>query len=155
MAPQSHDDNDGQTEINATVSVQKVLHALDMNATDGVDDLVIAIPQRDGVTADTRPAFTGSERYSNPSNAPVHITPESLVDDGWTRPPRRHQVDYKAIGVPEAVADRDAEDEQRIDEAYEVIWNDWRDDIHGMILDDHEFEAKDCNITLTGEVSDE
>jgi hypothetical protein len=154
MASKANTD-EGQTEINATVSVQKVVSALMINDTNGADDRVIAIPQRDGTTAKIRRAFRGSERYSNPESAPVHITPESLVDEGWTRPPRRDQVDYVAIDVPKVAHKRDEEDEQRIDEAHDVMIDVWRTDICGMIQDEHEYEAKGCSITLTGKVSDE
>jgi hypothetical protein len=143
------------TEIRATVPVEKVVSALRMNATDGVGERVIAIPQRDGTTAQIRRAFRGSERYSNPRGAPIHISPESLVDDGWTRPPRRGQVDHTAIGVPSVARKRDDEDEQRIDEAHDVMMDVWRSDVSGMIQDEHEYAYKGCRITLVGVDKDE
>lgn len=142
--------SDEQTAISATVPVDTVLFALTMNATNGADDRVIAVPQRDGARAKIRYSFSGSERYENPESAPVHIRPESLVEDSWTRPPRRGQIDCAAIDVPELPEDRDDEDEQRIDETHDVLMDDWRATVRGMIQDEHECEFKGCQITLVG-----
>lgn len=137
-----------------TVPVDNVVTALAYNATHGIDDRVIAVPQRNGATATIRRTFRGNERYSSPQSAPVHIKPESLVEDSWTRPPRRSQIDSVAIDVPELPKDRDEEDEQRIDEAHDVLMDDWRRDVRGMIQDEHEYESKGCQITLIGVTGD-
>lgn len=137
--------------ITATVSVEGVVSALKLNDTNGVDDRVIAVPQRDGAEASIRPAFTGTERYSNPESAPVHIPPESLVEDAWTRPPRRSHVDLGHMDVPELVEERSEADEERIDEALDVLMDNWKTDVRRMIERDHEFKAKDTEITLRGE----
>jgi len=151
--------NNGTTadeQIEASVSVDDVVFALEMNATHGADDRVIAVPQRDGATASIRRAFRGSERYSNPSAAPVHIRPEDLVEDAWTAPPTRGQTASNMhIDVPDERRDRTDEDEQRIDEAHEVILDDWEASVRGMIASEHEFTAKGVEVCLTGEESDE
>lgn len=147
--------SDQQTEIRATVPVDKVLFALKMNATNGANDRVIAVPQRDGARAKIRYSFSGSKRYENPESAPVHIRPESLVEDSWTRPPRRRDVDFLAIDVPKAERKRDEEDEQRIDEAHDSLMDYWRRDVRKMIQDRHECELKGCQITLVGVEGDE
>jgi hypothetical protein len=150
--------NNGTTadeQIEATVSVDDVVFALKMNATHGADDRVIAVPQRDGATASIRRAFRGSERYSNPESAPIHIRPEDLVEDGFTAPPTRHQVDTTHIDVPEYEHERTDEDEQRIDEAHEVLLDTWETDVRGMISTEHEFTAKGVEVCLTGEKGDE
>lgn len=139
------------TEMNATVFVDDVIFALKMNGTNGADDRVIAIPQYDGAEANVRRAFRGSERYDNPESAPVRIRPESLVEDAWTRAPRRHQVDCVAIGVPKLSEERTDEQEQEIDEAHDELVDVWETDVRRMIGRDHRFESKGNKITLTGE----
>lgn len=150
------EDIDAMTEeseldhIGATVDVDDVVFALKMNATNRSDDRVIAVPQRDGAQAKVRRAFRGSERYSNPSSAPVHIWPEALVEDAWNSPPRRVDVDTTYMPVPELAEDRDEDDEGLIDEAHDVLVDDWETDVRGMIKNTHEFQAKGCKIELTG-----
>jgi hypothetical protein len=144
-----------EKSITATVSTDSVVSALKLNATHGVDDRVIAVPQRDGAEAKIRRAFQGSERYSNPASAPIHIRPESLVDNPWTRPLGRGEVDCAAIGVPEERRNRDEEDEQRIDEAHDVLIDDWKKTVRSMIQNEHDFGFKNCQITLVGVEVDE
>jgi hypothetical protein len=151
----SESEPDTGKSITAIVGVDDVVFALKMNATIGADDRIIAIPQRDEATAQIRNGFTGSERYPNPESAPVHIRPESLVNDPWTQPPRRGQIDCVAIDVPEERRDRDDEDEQRIDEAHDVLMDDWEKFVRDLIQGEHEFEGKNCQITLVGVEGDE
>lgn len=150
MAPNETTTTDDSKQITATVAVDDVVFALQMNATHGADDRVIAVPQRDGAVASVRRAFSGSERYSDPQNAPVHIRPEALVEDGFERPPRRDQVDTAHMNVPELVEDRDEADEAAIDDAHDELTDVWEIDVRGMIGGDHEFEQKGCQITLIG-----
>ena len=153
---QIESDSDDVEQITVTVDVDDVIFALEMNATDGADDCVIAVPQRDGAEASIRRAFRGSERYSNPSQAPIHIRPEALVEDPFTRPPTRGQIDCWAIGVPELQRDRDEDDEAALDEAHEVLIDEWEDNIARMIAGEHSFDdVKGNDITLVGVESDD
>jgi hypothetical protein len=148
---------DEKAQIEATVDVADVLFALKMNATHGADDRVIAVPQRDGSEAKIRNAFRGSERYSNPESAPVHIKPEGLVEDGFKQPPERHQVREFVRDEFDAPANVDEWDDDLMaeyDNAHEQQMEVWETDVRGMIEAEHEFEGKGNKITLIG-VSDE
>jgi hypothetical protein len=143
-------------QIEATVAVDDVVFALKMNATDGADDRVIAVPQRDGAEASVRRAFRGSERYSNPSTAPVHIRPENLVEDAWMNPPERHEVDTTAIDVPALAEDRTEADEEQVDTAHLELIDHWEKDVRGMVSGSHEFELiEGVEITLVGVETDD
>ena len=148
---QNTDSDDAQNEIIVSISVDKVLKAIQLNATHGVDDRVIAVPQRDGSTASIRRAFRGSERYSNPESAPVHIYPQALVEDAWRQPPTRADVDTDMMDVPDDKGKWSDEDEAAVDEAYEVIVDVWEKDTRGMIEGEHSFTGKGNDITLVGE----
>jgi len=153
---QIESDSDDVAQITVTVDVDAVVFALKMNDTGGADDRVIAVPQNDGGEASIRRAFRGSERYSNPEQAPIHIRPEALVEDPFTRPPTRGQIDCSAIGIPELPRDRDEDDEAALDEAHEVLVDEWEVNIAGMIAGEHSFDGvKGNNLTLIGERGDE
>jgi hypothetical protein len=143
-------DDDAQTEITATISVDKVVQAIQLNHTNGADDRVIAVPQRDGVQASVRRAFRGSERYSNPSQAPVHIKPELMVPKTFRRPPTRADVDKEMLDVPSERSEWDAEDEAVFDDAYEAVIDVWETDVRNMIEGEHSFSGKGVDITLVG-----
>lgn len=148
--------DDETTVVQATIPVEKVVFALKMNATNGADDRTIAVPQRSNADAYIRRKFRGSERYSNPASAPIHIRPEALVDDGWERPPTRGEIDVTLLDVPTERRNRDEDDEAAIDEAHDVLVDNWERDVERMIAQEHEFgPVKDCTITLVGVEGDE
>lgn len=136
-------------EIEVTVDVDSVVKALELNATHGVDDRVIAVPQEDGAKAKIRRAFRGTERYSNPETAPVHVRPDYLVEDAFSQPPERRMT-ADAIDVPDIIENRDEADEELIDEQHEMAIKQWKCDVRRMIEGKHEFEAKGNKITLVG-----
>jgi len=140
--------DEAQKEITATVSVESVLKAIELNHTDGVDGRVIAVPQRDGSEASIRRAFRGSERYSNPSQAPVHIKPEALVEREFRRPPIRADVDKEMMDIPNEKSEWTDADEQAFEEAFEVHIEVWEKDVRGMIEGEHSFSGKGNDITL-------
>lgn len=161
MANQTNADN-ATEQYSATISIESVVKALELNATHGVDDRVIAVPRKTGGTAKVRRAFKGTERYANPQTAPVHIRPESLVDEGWERPPERHTVDLAAIDVPADESDRTDEDEDRIDEVYQnQVVEVWRTDVRGMVRGESTVELTDGMgqtaevVTIAGVEADE
>jgi len=136
----------------ATVSIDSVIKALRLNATYG-DERTIAVPRKTGGSASIRRDFRGSERYENPDSAPVHINPESLVEDEWERPPTRAQVDLHALDVPQESYERDEADESRIDEALEVLRETWETDVRGMVRGESTVELRDHNGTVTTHVT--
>ena len=147
--------DEAQNEITATVSVESVLKAIELNATDGVDDRVIAVPQRDGAEASIRRAFRGSERYSNPAQAPVHISPESLVEPEFRRPPIRADVDKRMMDIPNEKSEWTDEDEEAFEDAFEVLIDVWEKDVRGMIEGEHSFTGKGNDITLAAVVAED
>jgi len=147
--------DEAQTKITVTVDVDSVLKAIQLNHTDGVDDRVIAVPQKDGAEASIRRAFRGSERYSNPSQAPVHIKPEALVESEFRRPPIRGDVDKEMMDIPNEKSEWTDKDEQAFEEAFETHIDVWENDVRGMIEDEHSFSGKGNDITLVGKRSDE
>ena len=147
--------DEAQNEITATVSVESVLKAIELNATDGVDDRVIAVPQRDGAEASIRRAFRGSERYSNPEQAPVHISPESLVEPEFRRPPIRADVDKRMMDIPNEKSEWTDEDEEAFEDAFEVHIDVWEKDVRGMIEGEHSFSGKGNDITLVAVVEED
>jgi len=142
--------SDELTDVTATIAVEKVVKALKLNDTPDVDDRVIAVSQSEDATATIRTAFRGTERYSNPSAAPVHIRPEELVEDEFSHVPRRSQVDHVALDVPKRRAEWTEEDKEAVEEAHEVLLNVWETDVSGMIEGAHEVVDKGCQITLVG-----
>lgn len=136
-------------QINATISVDSVVKSIKLNNTDGVDDRVIAVP-RHGGTAKVRRAFQGSERYSNPSSAPIHIGPGELVEDEWRSMPTRADVDTLNMDIPDERADWTDEDEEAYEEAYDAIIDVWETDVRGMVEGRHEIDAEE-SIVLTAE----
>jgi len=156
------ENTDGSAEaeqITATVPVSAVVKALKLNDTNGADDRVIAVPQRDGTEANIRRAFQGTERYSNPSTAPVHIRPESLVERGFKRPPRKHQVrDFirDEHNAPEHVEQWGDELMQKYDETHDAQLEYWEKDVRRMIAGEHELGVlKGVEITLIGQSDDD
>lgn len=147
---QATDSDEAQNEITVTVDVDKVLKSIQLNATHGVDDRVIAVPQRDGASASIRRAFRGSERYSNPAQAPVHIRPQDLVEREWRQPPTRADVDTVHMDIPDDKSKWTDEDKAAVDEAYEVVVDMWETDARGMIKGEHSFTGKGNDITLVG-----
>ena len=139
-----------QNEITVAVSIEKVLKAIQLNHTDGVDDRVIAVPQKDGAEASIRRAFRGSERYSNPSQAPVHIKPEAMVEREFRRPPIRGDVDKEMMDIPNEKSEWTDEDEQAFEQAFETHIEVWETDVRGMIEGEHSFTGKGNDITLVG-----
>jgi len=142
--------DDGVKSVEVTVPVEKVVKALHLNATNGVDDRTIAAPQRDGATAQIRRRFRGSERYDNPQTAPIHVNPRHLVDEGFERPPRRGQT---ANAVPEIppVEQRTEDDEALLDEQHEIAVDVWETDVRGMIEGSHDLgQLKNVELTLVG-----
>jgi hypothetical protein len=134
--------------IEATVDVDDVIFALKMNNTNGADDRVIKV-SRSGGEATIRRAFRGSERYANPANAPIHIRPESLVEDPWTRMPTRGEVDIGVLDVPAERHKRDDADEAKIDEAFEEILSVWEWDARRQATGEHEIDTEPP-VKLTG-----
>lgn len=148
-------DSDDVEQITVTVDVDDVIFALEMNDTGGADDRVIAVPQSDGGEASIRRAFRGSERYSNPSQAPVHIKPEALVEDPWTRPPNRSEADLGHLDVPDKHHERTEEEQQKVDEAEAELISVWENDAAKQIEGEHSFSGKGNDITLVGVSEDE
>jgi len=150
---------DEPKQVTATVSVESVIKALEYNATVGVDDRVIRVPQKDGVDATIRRAFQGSERYANPSSAPVHLRPETLVEDAWSQPPRRSRANDHVRtehDLDGPVATWEQKYQRKADEAHEEQVNSWRQDVTRMIAGEHDMGVhKNSDITLVGERTDE
>jgi len=143
---------DERTEqITVAVSVDSVISAIKKNDTAGVDDCVIAIPQTDGGSASIRRAFRGSERYSNPSAAPVHIRPEYLVEREFRAPPERWMVDTNMMDIPDSRADWSSEDEQKYQEAHERMVEVWETDVRAMVEGEHELNDIGIDIDTKGQ----
>lgn len=152
---------DEPKQVTATVSVESVIKALEYNATVGVDDRVIRVPQKDGVDASIRRAFQGSERHATPNSAPVHVRPERLVKPAFAEPPRRSrandhvQTEYDLDGP---VATWEQKYQRKAGTAHEEQVDAWRQDVAGMIAGEHDmgtYKQKGVEITLVGERSDE
>jgi len=148
-------------QVTATVSVESVIKALEYNNTIVVDDRVIQVPQTDGAEASIRRAFQGSERYANPSSAPVHVRPERLVKPAFTEPPRRSRAndhvrtEYDLDG---AVATWEQKYQRKASKAHEEQVNMWRQDVASMIAGEHDmgrYKHKGVEITLVAERTDE
>ena len=145
------DDSTELKKITVTVPVEKVLKAVQLSSTHGVDDRVIEVPQRDGGEASIARAFRGSERYSNPSAAPVRIKPSALLEEGFRSPPNRSAVDVEMMDIPNLQEDRTNADQEKFEEAYDAVIGVWKQDARSMIEGEHSFEGKGCDITLVGE----
>jgi|APHM01.1.fsa_nt_gi hypothetical protein len=150
MAQQPTADDDSIESVTVTFSVEKAMFALKMNDTNGADDRTIAAPQRDGAPAVIRRKFTGTERYSNPETAPVHLSPERLVDKGFEQPPRQSQT---ADAIPEIppIEQRTEEDEKLLEEEHDVAVEHWETDVARMLAGEHEIgRVKNVDLTLVG-----
>ena len=145
-------------QITVTVPVSNVVKALGLNDTNGVDDRVIAVPQRDGASASIRRAFQGTERYSNPSAAPVHIRPESLVEEGFKRPPQYHFArDWvrDEYNLSEHADKWEDKWHDKVEEVHDTQLEVWESNIRSMIKGKHELGVhKGVNITLVGTSDD-
>jgi hypothetical protein len=151
---------DEPKQVTATVSVESVIKALEYNDTIGADDRVIRVPQRDGAEASVRRAFQGSERYANPSTAPVHLRPETLVEDAWSQPPRRSRANDHVRTEHNLGPDTDMwpeEYQRKADEVHEEQVDMWRQGVAGMIAGERLYMGmyKGVEITLVGERTDE
>lgn len=136
--------------VTVTVPVEQVVRALKMNNTNGADDRVIAAPQRDGAEATVRPSFQGSERYSNPSAAPIHVRPQALVEDGFEKPPTRAEVVSALPDMP-GYDRRSDEEQERLDEEHEHAVEFWEQDVTSMAAGEtHVGEFKGVDLTIKG-----
>jgi len=129
-----------QTEGTLVVGPDQIMKAIKLNCTHGVDDRVVrAFRPFDGgeINTDVRRAFRGSERYSNPATAPMHIQPELFVSESEFRQmPLREVVDVDMMDIPNLIDDRSEEDQEKFEEAYDEVLEVWERNIRGMLVDE-------------------
>jgi hypothetical protein len=150
-------DDSSDNQPTMTVNADSIIRCLKMNDTIGVDDRIIRVfqPYNGNVGTDVRREFRGSERYSNPEAAPAHVPPRNFLPEversAFATPPRRHEC-TGWIDVPELSEDRDEEDEERLDEAYEEALNVWENDVQRMLVDELTLIDRDGNeVTISVE----
>ena len=120
------------------INPDTIIKCIKFNDTIGIDDRVVRLfkPFGGDVNTDVRTAFKGSERYSNPEQAPVHISPGKFIDDEQFRsPPERYEVDTDALGIPNIVDDRTDEEQEAFNKAYSEVIDVWERDIRGSLVD--------------------
>lgn len=139
-------DNDDPDAI-IEIPIDKLESILQINSVRSADDRVLAISRtiEGRVEPKFRLAFTGSKHYANPETAPVHLPPEKLVpDDRRTYPPTRGEL--KADLEDDSWFDPD--DEEQVEEEYEITLQVWRDDVLRPIEERIELDGKVIDVIV-------
>jgi len=121
------------------VSKDQIVKCLKLNDTIGVDNRVIRLfkPFDGEIKTDVHREFKGSERYSNPKSAPLHVNPAEFVSGKeFSHVPDRSLVDTQAAGVPELVDDRSDKEQEIFNEAYKEVIDVWERDVRGSLVDE-------------------
>ena len=121
-----------------TIDPDTIIKCMKLNDTIGVDNRVIRLfkPFSGSIKTDVHREFKGTERYSNPKSAPMHVAPEVFVaEEEFRSIPYRDMVDVHALDIPEDIDDRSDEEQELFNEAYDEVLDVWESDVRMMLVD--------------------